>query len=119
MSGASVSCGCKHFNPLPSCEGRRDSHEGRHTAIFYFNPLPSCEGRPLWDRSAPVIYLFQSTPLMRGETNNGLCDGFYAIFQSTPLMRGETVSSGSVTSAGIFQSTPLMRGETNAFMIRS
>ena len=96
VSGASVSCGCKHFNPLPSCEGR-----------------------PLWDRSAPVIYLFQSTPLMRGETNNGLCDGFYAIFQSTPLMRGETVSSGSVTSAGIFQSTPLMRGETNAFMIRS
>ena len=89
VSGASVSCGCKHFNPLPSCEGR-----------------------PLWDRSAPVIYLFQSTPLMRGETNNGLCDGFYAIFQSTPLMRGETVSSGSVTSAGIFQSTPLMRGET-------
>ena len=37
--------GFKHFNPLPSCEGRpcllyqscKDSH---------FNPLPSCEGRP-------------------------------------------------------------------------
>ena len=85
----------------------------------HFNPLPSCEGRLIDDLIAEHERRFQSTPLMRGETNNGLCDGFYAIFQSTPLMRGETVSSGSVTSAGIFQSTPLMRGETNAFMIRS
>ena len=33
-----------HFNPLPSCEGRR--YGGRVArGNKYFNPLPSCEGR--------------------------------------------------------------------------
>ena len=40
---------CRHFNPLPSCEGRQD--------------LPT----PL-----PRVVVFQSTPLMRGETSGVL-----------------------------------------------
>ena len=34
------------------------------------------------------------------------------LFQSTPLMRGETYDITGATSNSIFQSTPLMRGET-------
>ena len=103
----------RHFNPLPSCEGRRRrlcgiSRRGRisihsphargdqagtddaQRAEFYFNPLPSCEGR-------------QAKP-------GYLC--FKVRFQSTPLMRGETVALSMGTDPVIFQSTPLMRGET-------
>ena len=36
----------------------------------YFNPLPSCEGRRPKQRIFPLIGEFQSTPLMRGETNS-------------------------------------------------
>ena len=35
----------------------------------YFNPLPSCEGRQCWDRCTKNPLPFQSTPLMRGETD--------------------------------------------------
>ena len=35
-----------HFNPLPSCEGRRLLHLYFYFCA-YFNPLPSCEGRLL------------------------------------------------------------------------
>ena len=41
---SSVSALLRHFNPLPSCEGRPDLHVGRRD-IVHFNPLPSCEGR--------------------------------------------------------------------------
>ncbi len=34
-----------------------------------FNPLPSCEGRHELDKIAAKRDIFQSTPLMRGETN--------------------------------------------------
>ena len=58
-----------YFNPLPSCEGRRNR---RRTWLCRddFNPLPSCEGRPgsVSRKSRPIR--FQSTPLMRGETGD-------------------------------------------------
>ena len=38
-----------------------------------------------------MTHLFQSTPLMRGETIPGLAAIYFKEFQSTPLMRGETV----------------------------
>ena len=40
----SVGCHAAHFNPLPSCEGRRISAL-TDMQWRYFNPLPSCEGR--------------------------------------------------------------------------
>ena len=56
-----------NFNPFPSCEGRRSSIV--HSAIHsHFNPLPSCEGRRYYEKLSPNAMLFQSTPLMRGET---------------------------------------------------
>ena len=79
--------------------------------------------------------LFQSTPLMRGETvcrHAGRAAAHISIhsphargdedklvfelsipaFQSTPLMRGETAGKGVNAVKFKFQSTPLMRGET-------
>ena len=58
-----------------------------------FNPLPSCEGRLRRDMWTWPKFLFQSTPLMRGETFQLVCCHCPpGLFQSTPLMRGETIS---------------------------
>ena len=145
------------FNPLPSCEGRldlltiptsvdrisiRSPHargDSRKPGIMHmqkhFNPLPSCEGRLVWLRRWGTQILFQSTPLMRGETRENVITFFDIGFQSTPLMRGETellrfqraayhyfnplpscegrqYSTRSGLLNRLFQSTPLMRGET-------
>ena len=45
----------RHFNPLPSCEGRHVSSV-RDTSRSHFNPLPSCEGRQF---SPPMITLWR------------------------------------------------------------
>ena len=37
-----------------------------------------------------ISLVFQSTPLMRGETGLNIWDADLSAFQSTPLMRGET-----------------------------
>ena len=107
-----------------------------------FNPLPSCEGRRCCGIYKKILGGFQSTPLMRGETEavyissttlrnfNPLpsCEGRRAsakpspslcAFQSTPLMRGETAWNTFIESLSTFQSTPLMRGETDAEIIRN
>ena len=41
-------------------------------------------------------------------------EGGFFLFQSTPLMRGETSSTRGSIVVVKFQSTPLMRGETSA-----
>ena len=56
------------FNPLPSCEGRPQLSVPEWLPECYFNPLPSCEGRPAMSMKCARRYRFQSTPLMRGET---------------------------------------------------
>ena len=78
------------FNPLPSCEGRPHRTAHRFTSS-HFNPLPSCEGRPADSRKAVAVQVFQSTPLIRGETfASASTRATSTLFQSTPLMRGET-----------------------------
>ena len=146
-----------HFNPLPSCEGRRVSHEwigkhahfnplpsceGRHPDTFmrknddHFNPLPSCEGRPSrCRRCCRSQEISIHSPHARGDrfdlpdvcTSSNFnplpsCEGRLwkvvvnvgiKIFQSTPLMRGETEFLLTKCRKRLkFQSTPLMRGET-------
>ena len=106
-------------------------------ALVDFNPLPSCEGRRNRASVKDTIRKFQSTPLMRGETRRrnasrqkgrisihspharGDARGWMMyrcrfLFQSTPLMRGETAVSEIAAGVDLFQSTPLMRGETAA-----
>ena len=80
----------RDFNPLPSCEGRRKAFDAAFIACIisihsphargdyppaappcllgYFNPLPSCEGRQNRIIASINSAIFQSTPLMRGET---------------------------------------------------
>ena len=102
----------RHFNPLPSCEGRRN----RLTAWLRrtrFQSTPLMRGETDFLGGFKRNSAFQSTPLMRGETTCSPQKGRGARgFQSTPLMRGETPISLPSISAFGFQSTPLMRGET-------
>ena len=85
--------GMFYFNPLPSREGRHFL-PAQHIRGLDFNPLPSREGRQgrLQDgimRRGISIH----SPNARGDAG-ALC-GLYSIsrFQSTPLMRGETDSA--------------------------
>ena len=59
------------FNPRPSCEGRHDTElvPGKSTG---FNPRPSCEGRHWTASFAQSREMFQSTPLLRGATQQHL-----------------------------------------------
>ena len=52
------------------------------------------------------------SPHARGDVNCRQRVARHGLFQSTPLMRGETPLIGSEKVALKFQSTPLMRGET-------
>ena len=78
-----------HFNPLPSCEGRQPSIN-KGFDVLHFNPLPSCEGRPV-KRSAclPTRY-FNPLPSCEGRHKGEPFTAHNILFQSTPLMRGET-----------------------------
>ena len=51
----------------PHARGDAAKNRGLHTAK-YFNPLPSCEGRHVPAMKSAYCRLFQSAPLMRGET---------------------------------------------------
>ena len=101
-----------HFNPLPSCEGRQKPRRVR-APLGYFNPLPSYEGRPITKIKREGTSVFQSTPLMRGET---LSDR--KIFPVSPISihsphtRGDQAILYIADFSVVFQSTPLTRGET-------
>ena len=78
-----------------------------------FQSTPLMRGETNRADAAAVFRIFQSTPLMRGETNRADAAAVFRIFQSTPLMRGETCTCFMIAArATAFQSTPLMRGET-------
>ena len=125
----------RNFNPLPSCEGRRSCIPRFHNihrisihsphargdsagtsgrrSFRHFNPLPSCEGRRGNREAATVDNLFQSTPLMRGETNGVVVQPHVVdISIHSPHARGDGERLPHAKQGGIFQSTPLMRGET-------
>ena len=87
-------CTSSNFNPLPSCEGR-PAVLPRRLGCLYFNPLPSCEGRRLKCSSEiGTRCLFQSTPLMRGETVEMVCNkkGLRISIHS-PHARGDTAAA--------------------------
>ena len=101
-----------HFNPLPSCEGRRSPGQAKTTKSTisihsphargdllkvnggkprnHFNPLPSCEGRHDEYIRTDSEFTFQSTPLMRGETHIDcqICR-FQSISIHSPHVRGD------------------------------
>ena len=93
-------------------ETGREGHNNKGFVISIHSP--HARGDALWYAVRRGAALFQSTPLMRGETNLAIttrdpfndfnplpsCEGrrlfdymrdIYYLFQSTPLMRGETM----------------------------
>ena len=66
-------------------------YSGRLPTFCDFNPLPLCRGRRQPSQLKGGIEIFQSTPSMQRETDNGelilIDDGE---FQSTPSMQRET-----------------------------
>ena len=103
-----------NFNPLPSCEGRRYKDDLQLQAV-HFNPLPSCEGRRFTQSSKIRLKsLFQSTPLMRGETPAlPRRRSVRHYFNPLPSCEGRQTISSRSSFSSLFQSTPLMRGETD------
>ena len=102
----------QNFNPLPSREGRRDDRKSI-LDIINFNPLPSCEGRHDLPIPLPRVVVFQSTPLMRGETLRRF--SFFEVrryFNPLPSCEGRPCAARQTRLLMRFQSTPLMRGET-------
>ena len=76
-----------------------------------FNPLPSCEGRRRVVYATSYTSIFQSTPLMRGETHWRKLANLSQRFQSTPLMRGETWTRGKILSVPVnFNPLPSCEG---------
>ena len=126
--------GRRNFNPLPSCEGRRGntitaiiqvkyfnplpSCEGRLECVFFntlhpcdFNPLPSCEGRPVRFTLAALRLTFQSTPLMRGETNRSASSGHRSShFNPLPSCEGRLLWSIKAFIAFHFNPLPSCEG---------
>ena len=85
----------------------------RRSTHNYFNPLPSCEGRLFHAIREKRRRLFQSTPLMRGETRIGWTiwpDRGH--FNPLPSCEGRPGERNRCANDHEFQSTPLMRGET-------
>ena len=79
-----------YFNPLPSCEGRRGPSKNGLSSNKNFNPLPSCEGRRAKPSPRASTRNFNPLPSCEGRHRAVSQDGRDATFQSTPLMRGET-----------------------------
>ena len=80
--------------------------------LLHFNPLPSCEGR-LHDFTHPAMHclLFQSTPLMRGETKwepSTRCDITISIH--SPHARGDLQSAGMLQIKKNFNPLPSCEG---------
>ena len=94
-----------HFNPLPSCEGRLFSSH-RISINVYFNPLPSCEGRPVQPRHPMPCSDFNPLPSCEGRLKSFALTASVRVFQSTPLMRGET-QADICAHAGLYYFNPL------------
>ena len=101
-----------HFNPLPSCEGRRSRPTPPH-APDDFNPLPSCEGRRDLDpRKHEQYYISIHSPHARGDTVRRAVTTLVDHFNPLPSCEGRRKKAKNPGCAVSFQSTPLMRGET-------
>ena len=62
-------CSCSsNFNPLPSCEGRQDHLEDYTRDLNISIHSPHARGDRMTRQHSKRLLIFQSTPLMRGET---------------------------------------------------
>ena len=102
-----------HFNPLPSCEGRRRGRCAPASPSSDFNPLPSCEGRRLTRTSlSRWARISIHSPHARGDSARRRCISGRSISIHSPHARGDHRMLSWARVHILFQSTPLMRGET-------
>ena len=87
-------------------------------ALRHFNPLPSCEGRPDGHNGKKHKYPFQSTPLMRGETTaTGLLHIDSEISIHSPHARGDPCSFLlHLRPQSISIHSPHARGDMSAYI---
>ena len=103
----------RNFNPLPSHEGRRIPVRSAGLSPSNFNPLPSYEGRQRRRARAMCRKNFNPLPSYEGRHNLLKNGGAAHLFQSTPLIRGETGDfSGYVTLYRISIHSPHTRGDS-------
>ena len=85
-----------------------------------FNPLPSCEGRRRVVYATSYTSIFQSTPLMRGETSRLL---FFCVVQTisihSPHARGDKCFHDPLIGRPISIHSPHARGDNSAAFIRN
>ena len=79
-----------------------------------FNPLPSCEGRRRVVYATSYTSIFQSTPLMRGETSRLL---FFCVVQTisihSPHARGDALAQACEPEPAISIHSPHARGDVD------
>ena len=118
----------KHFNPRPSCEGRRwnacclfqfmhfnprPSCEGRPSSAItdaaqrHFNPRPSCEGRRYRVYRDHIKLHFNPRPSCEGRLDRLYDMVEYGISIHAPRVRGDEAMK-QVLALSKFQSTPLV-----------
>ena len=107
-----------YFNPLPSCEGRPLVAAGQNLPLTDFNPLPSCEGRRLTSPPAKSVFVFQSTPLMRGETAAAISLlHLHCISIHSPHARGDLHRGYGQKAQSHFNPLPSCEGRLGAFLL--
>ena len=90
----------------------------RFLVSSYFNPLPSCEGRHVGKTFRLDPLLFQSTPLMRGETPAGApAPSGQAISIHSPHARGDDRRIDSKLAQQNFNPLPSCEGRHTSFNI--
>ena len=79
-----------------------------------FNPLPSCEGRLSYKCDLSTFHVFQSTPLMRGETaQRSFEQDFGKISIHSPHARGDPSPDNHQANHVISIHSPHARGDRN------
>ena len=99
-----------NFNPRPSCEGRLFVTGGGF-GILYFNPRPSCEGRPSWRRRrANNVIISIHAPHARGDwqTSPPRLTRWY--FNPRPSCEGRPRTSRGAPRGGDFNPRPSCEG---------
>ena len=102
-----------HFNPLPSCEGRRDNARKLRQWTQFQSTPPHTRGRPGRRYILMLRRTFQSTLLIRGRLDRRITCTAGTYFNPLPHTRGDGFDIVNTLFTDI-QSTPLMRGETAA-----
>ena len=102
--------GYRHFNPLPSCEGRPEKPSASASA-GNFNPLPSCEGRLT---ATGLLHIDSEisihSPHARGDYPGLMAGAFFIYFNPLPSCEGRLRNIYERRRPGDFNPLPSYEG---------